>query len=88
MKLDVRVLCLLSGFQMTANTLKAFPPVGFGRLAEEKQKGHMLHEKHGPLKQNISLDASQISILKLHTALFRPIILTGMRCYLSEVMPF
>lgn len=65
---------------MTANTLKAFPPVGFGRLEEEKQKGHMLHEKHGPLKQNISLDA--------HAALFRPITLTGMRCYLSEVMPF
>lgn len=45
---------------MTANTLKAFAPVGFGRLEEEKQKGHMLHEKHGPLKQNISLDANQI----------------------------
>lgn len=45
---------------MTANTLKAFPPVGFVRLEEEKQKGHMLHEKHGPLKQNISLHANQI----------------------------
>lgn len=26
---------------MTANTLKAFPPVGFVRLEEEKQKGHV-----------------------------------------------
>lgn len=72
---------------MTANTLKAFPPVGFGRLEEDKQKDHMLHEKHGPLKQNISLDAYQICTFKLKKNP-KTIILTGMRCYLSEVMPF
>lgn len=32
------VLCPLRVvFQMTANTLKAFPPVGFSRLEEEEQ---------------------------------------------------